>query len=61
MMRNAVIVASFVVQHREPRREAAAQAAAEGAAGTIDGAELTKRAMRNVKCESDYRVPNARP
>ena len=34
MMRNAVIVASFVVQHGEPRREAAAQAAAEaGAAG----------------------------
>ena len=29
MMRNAVIVASFVLQRREPRREAAAQAAAE--------------------------------
>ena len=34
MMRNAVIVASFVLQHREPRREAAAEAAAEaGGAG----------------------------
>ena len=39
MMRNAVIVASFVLQHREPRREAAAQAAAQAEAAAGRGTQ----------------------
>ena len=46
MMRNAVIVASFVMQHREPRREAAAQAAAEAdAAGRPRHVTAVRRAI----------------
>src|SRR5262249_50637198 len=42
MMRNAVIVASFRLQHGEPRREAAAQAVAKGCAAerTVDVAAV---------------------
>ena len=62
MMQNAVIVASFVVQRGEPRREAAAQAAAQAdAAGAAARRSRKKKPQRPQRTAAVRSARSVRP